>query len=102
MKTLYSESEGEDEPQDVAFAEPVESTLTEPSGEKDGAFGSTAVEEEVVVEDVEWGFLFLFLFYLFLLLLFEQYMCRRVYENLLVRLDERLFIVCKHWQNLVK
>lgn len=49
MKTFYSESKGEDEPQDVASIEPM---IVEPSGEKDGAFRSGVVEEEVVTENV--------------------------------------------------
>ena len=52
MKTLYSESEGENELQDVVSAKLVEVTLAGPSSNKDGAFGFVGVEEEMVVEDV--------------------------------------------------
>ena len=59
MKTLYSKFEGKDEPQAVAFVKP-----TEPSKEKGGASRSGVLEDEVVVEYVEWRpSVFLSIFY---------------------------------------
>ena len=49
MKTLYLESNGEGEQQEV---EPVGPSRSEPSKPRDGASGSGAADEEVVVEDV--------------------------------------------------
>ena len=49
MKTLYSESEGERDQQEVELDGP---STSDPSKPRDGASGFEAVEEEVVVEDV--------------------------------------------------
>ena len=49
MKTLYLESDGEGDQQEV---EPAGPSRSNPSIPRDGAFGSGATKEEVVVEDV--------------------------------------------------
>ena len=51
MKALYSEFEGEDKHQE-ASVEPTGTSGNDPSGQKDGAFGSRVADEEVVVEDI--------------------------------------------------
>ena len=64
MKTFYSESDEEGDQQEV---EPINSSESDPSGPRDGAFGSKAAQEEVVVEDVaEYILLCSYLFVLFL------------------------------------
>ena len=49
MKTLYSESNGEGEQQEIELVMPNRSEL---SGLRDGASGSGATNEKVIVEDV--------------------------------------------------
>ena len=51
MKTMYEESNKEGEQHGVGPAEPIVSG-NEPSGSRDGASGSEAAEEEVVMEDI--------------------------------------------------